>query len=328
MAKGIKKLRLAARQSQADLGAKLGDIPATQISKWERGWEVPPVFLVKEMAILFDCSAADVLGREINIEDEWWNTPYAVTEPELPYGMLRLTHIRGKQYEIPISLRARASILEQIEQCEIIRDNDDLRPWIHAWSLDNRLLFVNPRLFRRIAVIGDDDEQMPSYEHPEVYRTMEKWDELDPNELPTLLREGCERVVAAYPEFERDPSEPHWHNLTVWDDGSEEWDCMIEDEDAGGFYRLALSYFDVPKATLMQINGIGYYKTEYVNLDYVALLSTPLERYLRLSAPHPRRGGDDGDDDPDDDLPEEIAERIEQQLATSVNDNRVGALKR
>jgi transcriptional regulator with XRE-family HTH domain len=331
MAKGIRKLRLKAEMTQAELAAQLG-VAATDVSKWERGWEEPPTLLVKEMALLFDCSAAAVLGREIDVESEHWNTDYALTKPEEPYGMLRVTLARGGTYEFPISLTVRKRVLEQLRDFDTIRDNDDLRPWLTVSSLDNRALFLNPRLLRKIAVIGDDDEEMPDFEHPEVYRTLENWDDLYGQPVPPKLAEACNRELARR-EGETDPGEQDWHTLIVWDDGTKEWCAMIEEDDASGISTLDMTSYDVPPSTLMLVQGIGYYKAEHINLDYVAMLSAPLERFLRLIAPHPRTADDDDEpDDPDDVVPEEVVEeiieRIEGQIASAGNDNRTGPLKR
>lgn len=74
IASNLIRLRLAAGMTQAEVGEKLNYSDKT-ISKWERGEVTTDVFVLREIAALFDVSVDYLLKPHAEIEPIVYNTP-------------------------------------------------------------------------------------------------------------------------------------------------------------------------------------------------------------------------------------------------------------
>ncbi|PTB17015.1 hypothetical protein C9I57_30415 [Trinickia symbiotica] len=192
---GLKKARTELRLTQQDMAKHLG-VSQQSIARWEGPGGKIPANHLKDLAVLIGCSVNDLLGKSRKtLVDE---------DSDIPYGTL---HIRFRPCAASFDLRRRrdpeasASEVSERDRYFPITAGERRRlslvlngggvsskgvGWFCFTSLDNRQVFVNARQIERIALVSDDIEAMPSYEHEEVYklaRELAIGDELSEEEL-------------------------------------------------------------------------------------------------------------------------------------------------
>ena len=272
----IKEMRKRIQLTQADLAKELGTTQQT-IARWESGKTEMTVSQLKAMAVALSCSVSELLGKKITAE-EWKESPFAILDVEMPYGTLRLS-INDTVRDYPIDEQAMSHLLSSISAMGVIRSDENSRPWLAARTLDNRILFINPSCVWNLELIGDDNEEMPSFEHPEVYAALENW---GLEEVDETIAEKCKILIE---EMEDDEAEGNQRDLRVMlRDGSERR-CFLDDTASSELFSLELNLSDVPKNSFLMLEREDRYQSWHVNLSQVALIEVPANRYLRLNAP-------------------------------------------
>lgn len=279
MGNGIAKARAKRGYTQKQLAELIG-CEALQISKWERNWEEPPPATVRDIALALDTSAESVLGSTIPVEG-WADCPYAVGEHEPLFGGLHLKFTHG-EHSWPISRRAYKSLTSQLGDQEVDEQGGE-GAWLYVWTLDDRLIFANPRYLRSLKLVDDDEAAAPDYEHPEVYRALIDWDVRDDQTTGPLLKEACETYLREF-EDEEEGARPHLYLHIVYDDGSDEWVLFYDEWAATAFHALELNFSRVKRSAMQMVAYEGG-SAQYVSLDRVALIEVPAQQYHRLTAP-------------------------------------------
>lgn len=220
-----------------------------------------------------------ILGIETPYEKQS-QSPFAIasSEDEVPYGSLKLTLTTGA-FEYPIENAARLSLLHQMDAFDLQSD-DPNQAWIYCWSLDNKILFVNPAALIELELISDDVEQMLSYGHPEVYQALENWDD-STQELGAAVRAGCEAVI------ERDGEDlalrrvGHVRAVTLAGDVC--WHNLASPADTEAYFGMHLeASTGIKPNRMIRTESEGYHRDRYVNLSQIALLEIPMNRYHKL----------------------------------------------
>ena len=276
----IKSLRSKRGISQQQLGEVLG-IEATQVGKYERGWEPLPITVARDLAIYFETDVDKVTGREIE-PTEWRDCEHAIIDSEEPYGGLYVTAL-GQRFEYPVSLRERGRIFEMLSELQIgNRRNGCARLVFEA--MNNRWVALNLAHVRRLEQLSDDEEATPYYVHPEVYRAVyqnrDREAEFGPLLTKALLQhyEDLGGVEAAEAEVEQ--------MKCIWIDGTIEEDMYLYDGWVGNaLYCIELFSDATEPHPFARLRSEGYYLDDMFNLDHVAILEAPLEKYRRLTAP-------------------------------------------
>ncbi len=270
----LRDLRKQQGMTQEELAERLGTEPE-KVARWESGDALLSVRQAKDLCMVLQCTVEELLGWEIDPE-EWAETPFAVTDTGTPYGTLALETTVGHR-EFPIDERARESLMEQLGPRKPLGADDGPNVWLYAWTLDNKILLLNPAFIRNIELIGDDVEAMPEFEHPEVYRALDDWDH---EAITGKVRKACERLIAALGE---DRALRLATDLRVtYDNGEDEW-SYLDEEVVPDLFALELGHAHVPRNAFVELTQEGYYRSRFVNLEHVVVIEIPAERYHRLS---------------------------------------------
>lgn len=270
----LKQLRTKLGLTQQYVAEKMSTTQQT-IQRWETGKAKPNVDQIKELCVVLECGAAELLGVESATEEETL-APFARGEMGAPYGTLTIT-TTVDQRDYPIDEKAREAVLDQLDPFTVPRSKLH-RYWLKCWTLDNRILRINPRFVREIALVGDDAEAMPSYQHPEVYRALERYE--DGDKFPGQVLEGCKKVVAELGMEVATKMVTSAH--VIFADGSDAW-YYLTDETAATI-SLWDSHFDHDHHAFIQVMEEDYYQARFVNPDHVVMVELPYEAYLRLSS--------------------------------------------
>jgi transcriptional regulator with XRE-family HTH domain len=275
----IKTFRTQLGMTQQQLAEKLRTTQQT-IARWEGGKSEIPVPMLKELALLFGRSVDELLGIE-TAPDTWRDTPFAIAEQGTPYGSLKLS-LTVADLEYPIDEKARESLLHQLERLEPDRDDKGQEPWLHFWTLDNKIVLANPECIKQLELVGDDVEAMPTYEHPEVYRALEELD--DPEfEIGEGLKAQCQRVIDELGDEEA-AMRAVTHARVLFRNGEEAWQSMMEANDAFDYWNMELNYRDLRRQSFIRVESEGYYRDRFVNLAQLVLIEVPANRFHRLNA--------------------------------------------
>ena len=70
----------------------------------------------------------------------------------------------------------------------------------------------------------------------------------------------------------------------TYDDGGDEWELLTEST-ATSLFGLEMAYPDIPPCTFAEFGEEDYYRAKYTNLDRVAAIEIPSDRYHRLTSP-------------------------------------------
>jgi len=283
---GIRKIRLKYGMTQQQLAARL-QVEVDQISRWERGVEDLPIAVTRDICLVFDCSAGEVLGRKIDVT-EWGDSPFAIgsDEERLLFGTL-LIKTRSGAYEYPICRKARKSILSQLGKFDHIRERDSSRPWLYCYSMDNKIIHINPSCVRLIRLIDDNDEAAPEHSHPEVFLAVRKkgldQEAVDDHGIGPLLSAAVDEWIEIRGGEEAAVRETDNIHI-IYDDGSDDWSLMIDEWDTVELFGFEGASFHVPANSFVMIQGEP---RTFLNMESTAIVEIPAENYHRLCAPEP-----------------------------------------
>jgi hypothetical protein len=225
------------------------------------------------------CTTDQLFGYKKGTEDGFENHSSS-SRANIRYGTFKIkTTVGTRKY--PITEHARALILCQLMLLGNFRSDHNNRRWLHCLSLNNKIVFINPKFIQFVELIGDDVVAMPQYYRPELYRAL---DEFDAANAPEIVRNECETIIAEIGEEEAMRMVSYVR--VTYDNGEDEWN-FLDDESAATFFGLEAATFDVPQCTFAEVEGEGYYRARYANLDHVAIIEVPSDRYQKLTRNRP-----------------------------------------
>lgn len=269
----LKELRSRIGLTQKQLAEQMNTTQQT-VARWETGKTILNVDQIRDLCIVLECTADQLLGWETGAED-LLSSPFSSVGSEVPYGTLHIRTTCGTR-EYPIGLDARKTLLSQADATGQI-DASSKSVWLNTWSLNNRLLLINPTYLRGFRLISDDVEEMPSFEHPEVYRALEGW--------PNIKAEGkiweqCKNLVSRM-EDEEAVSRLVSEVRITYDDGTDDW-CLLSDETATTWFELGMALPSVDQNSFVKIDEEGREVAAFANLARVVMIEVPTDLYLRL----------------------------------------------
>lgn len=203
--------------------------------------------------------------------------PFTAFDVETRYGTLSLRTASGIR-KYPIAESARLPLLDQLQNLSSFRKRHKYHDWVYCFTLNNKLVLINIRYIKSIELVGDDIEAMPAYYAPEVYRAL---DDLETGEAAENLRKDCEAIIADIGE-EKAMRMVSFVRVT-YDEGEDEWNFLDQGAANTFFAMKAAATFQVPPLTFAEIESEGYYRARYANLDHVAVMEIPSDRYHRLT---------------------------------------------
>ncbi len=273
----LRELRSRLGITQKDLAKDMGTTRQT-VSRWETGKEPLNVEQVEGLCMALKCTRDEFLGSNSDFQE--MPNDSSNTAAEVRYGTFKVKMTSGTR-KYPIGEQTRASILRQLRLLSAIRSNHNSRRWIHFATFNNKLALLNLRYILSVELIGDDVEAMPQYYRPEVYQAL---DDLDSNEVSETLQNECEIIIAEIGE-EKAMRMVSCVRVT-YENGEDEWN-LLDNGCADTFFGLEAASFDIPQCTFAETEEEGYYRARYANLDHVAVMEVPSDRYHRLTRNRP-----------------------------------------
>ena len=269
----LKEIRSRIGLTQKQLADQM-DTTQQTIARWETGKTVLNVDQIRDLCVVLGCTADELLGWEAE-PDEMRTSPFSSVGSEEPFGALHMKMAFGDRL-YPVGDEARQSLLSQMDDFDPINGGQTLG-WLHTWSLDNKLLLINPAYLRRFRLISDEVEAMPSFENPEVYRALQDW----PNITATgRMRKRCEDLAANVGGDEGVLRLVAQVRVT-YDDGSDDWSHLSE-ETASEWFGVIMALADIDEGCFVQIDEDGQHVAAFANLDRVAMIEIPADLYFRL----------------------------------------------
>lgn len=279
----LKRVRTNAGLTQQELASLVG-VTTADVAAWERDLARVSTSQLKDLAIVLNVYVDTIRGAETPYE-EVEKSPFAVaTAREAPYGTLRLafTGESLESLEYPIDESSRVRLLTQLGSWDP-QEGTDSTSWLCATTLNNLVLYANRDFLRQAELVSDDAEQMPRFEHPEVYNELESWDIRESEEIGPVLLRQCERVIESVGEEEAIRRARAARIVTP--DGQVSWHQMIFADDVLGLYVLELVASDgVPRNSFIRTVTEGYHRELYVNLSQAAVIEVPANCLYRLNA--------------------------------------------
>jgi transcriptional regulator with XRE-family HTH domain len=261
--------------SQQQLAKKMNTSQQT-IARWEAGKAALNVNHIKDLCLVLECSAEELLGWSAEPE-EIRESPFANSNVGIPYGTLRLVMTFGER-EYPIDENARSSLLKQIEALGVMDDRMN-EAWIYAWTLNNKTLLINPRHLVKIELISDDVVEMPDYLNAEIYRSLEQWPH---EELGKNMGDKCEQLTEELGEEAIDRLISYVR--TTYKTGNDDWSLLDKDV-ATEWFKAVAQWFSLKQSSFIQIKKEGFYQVSFANLGQIATVEIPTCLYGRLTMP-------------------------------------------
>lgn len=194
----------------------------------------------------------------------------------MPYGTLMVKRTVGVR-KYPIDNHARVAILLQLRSLRRFRPRYNNLRWLNFLSLNNKLALINPKFVQAVELIGDDVQPMPKYYCHEIYRFL---DDMDESDIPEQSRISCEMIISDIGEDEA--MRMVSYARVTYDDGEDEWN-ILDGGSVNTFFGLEAADFDISQSTFAEIEEEGYYRARYANLEHVAVMEVPSDRYYKLT---------------------------------------------
>lgn len=271
----LKELRSRIGLTQKSLAEQMETTQQT-IARWETGKTTLNVDQIRELCMILQCTAEELLGWETDA-NEVRVSPFSVVGSELPYGTLQIKTTDFNR-EYPVSEEARKSLLTQMDALGPLNDGS-ASAWLFARTLNNKLLLINLAHLMKFRLISDDTEAMPSFENAEVYRALEDW----PNATLTgKTRQACDELVANLDKEEgvyRLVSEVS----VTYANGSIDCDHLSE-ATATEWHSAIMGLAGIGQNCFVQIGDDGEEGANFANLGHVAIVEIPANLYTRLTS--------------------------------------------
>ncbi|PIT52815.1 helix-turn-helix transcriptional regulator [Snodgrassella communis] len=157
----LKNLRKLYNYKQKDLAAILGVKPK-DISDWELNKSQPELKMLRDIAVIFGTSVYDLLNNDVVTITSWkpWNTDEKIDSFWGHIGILLYNSYVIKWYPI-------TSATANKVECDLHDDQPDTQTKILAVeTLNNRVLFINKSIIKKISLLGDSSDMPKDWELP------------------------------------------------------------------------------------------------------------------------------------------------------------------
>jgi transcriptional regulator with XRE-family HTH domain len=279
----LRELRTRLGVTQKALAMDMRTTPKI-VSRWETGKEPLSTEQTKDLCMALKCTTDQLFGHKKRTGHELNNYSPNCGE-NIRYGTFKIkTTVGTRKY--PINECARSLILGQLKLLYNSRSRNKNRNWIHFLTLNNKIVAVNPNYIQSVELIGDDVVAMPQYYRPELYRAFDDW---ETTKVPEKVKTECEIIIAEIGEEEAMRMVSYVR--VTYKNGQDEWN-FLDDGSAATFFELEAAAFNVFPCTFAEVEEEGYYRARYANLDHVAVMEVPRDRYHKLTRNRPtaRRG--------------------------------------
>lgn len=157
MSSALKSRREELRMTQRALAELLG-VSQQTVARWESNDQIPTKHL-RDAAVKLGMSVSDFI-----IDQSAPRTATAMPFPEPPYGTLELS-IGGQIKHYPTGWSQVNEVFRNLSS-----SFTPLERWVQLRTLDQRVLYINVQAIDGLRWIDDAQEEMPSFEHEEIYK--------------------------------------------------------------------------------------------------------------------------------------------------------------
>jgi DNA-binding XRE family transcriptional regulator len=279
MGTNIKKLREDRHLSLEYVADKIG-VTEIEMKRIEKRWDDPSPIIARDLAVLLNCNVHELTGKKPE-PAEWSKWPFAINEVEGEEFGGVYVNIVGKTLEFAISEGQGERLADQMHKLGAL-EHGGQDPWIHTDTLCGRWLHINPKAVRSLTLKHDDEEATPYYAHPEVYLALSQ-DASDDDHGPVMTIAVAEAIAAAGEGG--NAAEDQEIIKILYLDGSEDDRVLDDSWIASVLFGMELQTEDMSTISFLHIEREEGYVNGWINMAHVAMLSIPLERYQRLTAP-------------------------------------------
>lgn len=270
----LKNLRTKTNLTQKELAERMGTTQQT-IARWENGKTPLNVDQIRDLCTVLNCSPKQLLG-DLRDQTDSKQGPYIFPRLGAPYGTLKLSLMMGLEKEYPIDNANREDLLVQLSEGFTERTDQSDAMWLALWTLDNRYLIINPRQLRKVELISDDVEAMPSWECEEVYQALELWPQGD---FDPSVADACRAIIDSQGLYEVQALVSEL--CATLDDGSEHR-ANLSEATAYALWELTGSGLSDERKSFVELNDEGFERTMFLNHDSIALLDLPASKFREL----------------------------------------------
>ncbi len=269
----LKAFRTQIQMTQDALALSLG-VSQQTVARWEKGTSPIKHQHVREMCVLFGCTADELLGFESDEFDETPSLFANALDYECLFGSVRINTESG-MYEYPVGVEAMRKQTHVLDSYHGVHSSSERPNWLHIWTLNNRGAFINTDAIKSVEYIDDNEEAAPMPAHPEVWRAISEG--LGRSEVGDVIAATCRDIISGY-------GEETAHDLAssikvVYVDGSVETHYFGEEHSSLAFSLEG----DCGRNRLSGMWPLGNQDREvFVNSKSILLWEYPLEMHWRL----------------------------------------------
>lgn len=268
----LREIRLSSGLTQKELAKRMGTTQQS-VARWERGETSLKPDVLRELSYTLNCTPEDILDWS---PEKRLRSPFPETDWSSAYGTLEITVSSGTTDAFPIS-RDGLSLLEQQLATDTPLEDRKNQKWVYTFTLDNKIIAINPTNVTRIKLYSDDVRAMPRHYPKSVYSAL-----LDSTFInhPKEAHDACEEIKEALGDEETLCVTTHLKALFA--DGTTEV-CYIDEDVAEELDEFIYEMPDGNANILLRSHSETDYATSLINLSKVGFLHFPREHQEKLT---------------------------------------------
>ncbi|MCU0569796.1 MAG: helix-turn-helix transcriptional regulator [Oculatellaceae cyanobacterium Prado106] len=279
----LKQRRAEAGLTQQQLAEGLGTTQQT-IARWETGKTAIPSPVLKDLAIILNCTIEDILGTSTKRRSFYGRalTKQLKSRPEAVnlYGGLRLTiEGVGEQLEFPIDEET-YKFVDRFFSDSLEKEKPE---WLFLDTMDNWLLLINLKRLTSLETYDDDAQASPLFDHPEVYKALTSRLELEEQELSESLLNYCQEKTN---EFEdREESWSYYNEAQIYTQTQQRYKVFLDEKNAWQLheFEILVDGLDKNSPIFLRFENEETGGILVLNLNQLSLIKIPAAAYQILN---------------------------------------------
>ncbi|NJR63705.1 MAG: helix-turn-helix transcriptional regulator [Cyanobacteria bacterium CRU_2_1] len=272
--------------TQQQLAAML-DTTQQTIARWESGKTAIPSAILKDLAMILNCTVEDILGTASK-KHSMYSHSFAklltdnAEQVSLYGGLLLNIESFEEDFRFPINEEQHKFISQFFDDFPQAMKLE----WLTLRTMDNWLLFINLRSLTNLVTYNDDVLQAPAFEHPEVYKALTNQLELEQQDLSDDLLEYCKERAE---EFEKQNDREIWNyynEASLYTRQGLEYRIFLNDFNIEQFYEFSIVLHALKDNALhflrFEDDTVG--ALNIFNLNHLALIKIPAAAYDNADA--------------------------------------------
>jgi transcriptional regulator with XRE-family HTH domain len=276
----LKQCRAEMGLTQQQLAAML-DTTQQTIARWESGRLAIPSAILKDLAIILNCTIEDILGtasKKRSMYSRSFPRLFADHHEQVSlYGGLSIDIEGFEDFKFAIDEEHYKFISQFFDDFpETIKTE-----WITLKTMDNWFLFINLRRLTYLETYDDDAQQAPAFEHPEVYKALTNQLELEEQDLSDELLQYCEEKIQEFRESNDREIWNYYNEAIIYTRQGSEYRLFLSDFNIEEFYRFSTFLHEqsdnCPRFLRFEDDTLGGLKV--FNINHLAFIKVPAFAY-------------------------------------------------